>query len=97
MDGETVLPPAPADCDGGLTAKTCPVLCDPLDWSPPGSSVHGISQARILEWIAISFSGDVPNPGIEPALAGRFFTAEPVKYEIRQSKMQGVDGAGYKM
>ena len=40
--------------------------CDPLDCSPPGSSVHGILQARILEWAAIPFSEDLPNPGIEP-------------------------------
>ena len=40
--------------------------CDPMDCSLPGSSVHGILQARILEWFAISFSGDLPNPGIEP-------------------------------
>ena len=33
-----------------------PTLCDPMDCSPLGSSVHGISQARILEWVAISFS-----------------------------------------
>ena len=48
--------------------------------SHSGSSVHGISQARILEWVAISFSRGSPNPGIKPlspALAGRFFTAEP--------------------
>ena len=38
-----------------------------MDCSPPGSSVHGISQARILEWVAISFSRDLPNPGIEPS------------------------------
>ena len=35
---------------------SCPTLCDPMDCSPPGSSVHGIFQARILEWVAISFS-----------------------------------------
>ena len=35
---------------------SCPTLCDPMDSSPPGSSVHGILQARILEWVAISFS-----------------------------------------
>ena len=40
--------------------------CNPVDCSPPGSSVHGILQARILEWVAISFSGDLLNPGIEP-------------------------------
>ena len=41
-------------------------LCDPVDCSPPGSSVHGILQARILEWVAIPFSRDLPDPGIEP-------------------------------
>ena len=39
-----------------LVAQSCPTLCDPMDCSPPGSSVHGILQARILEWVAISFS-----------------------------------------
>ena len=41
-----------------VTAKSlqsCPTLCDPIDSSPPGSSVHGIFQARTLEWVAISF------------------------------------------
>ena len=38
-------------------------LCDPLDYSPPGSSVRGLFQARILEWAAISFSGDLPTQG----------------------------------
>ena len=44
---------------------------NPMDCSPPGASVHKILQARILEWIAISFSGDLSDPGIElgsPAL-----------------------------
>ena len=36
--------------------QLCPILCDPIHGSPPGSSVHGISQARVLEWVAISFS-----------------------------------------
>ena len=39
--------------------------CDPMDWSSPGSSVHGVFQARILGWLAISFSRRSPNPGIE--------------------------------
>ena len=37
-------------------AQSCPTLCDPVDCSLPGSSVHGILQARIQEWVAISFS-----------------------------------------
>ena len=39
---------------GGLVAKLCPTHCDPMNCSPPGSSVHGISQARIPGWVAIS-------------------------------------------
>ena len=39
-----------------LVAQSCPTLCDPMDCSPPGSSVHGIFQARILKWAAIPFS-----------------------------------------
>ena len=39
-----------------LVTQSCPTLCDPLDCSPPGSSVHGILQARILEWVTIFFS-----------------------------------------
>ena len=37
-------------------AQSCPTLCDPMDCSPPGSSVHGVFQARVLEWGAIAFS-----------------------------------------
>ena len=37
--------------------QSCPTLCDPIDGSPPGSSIHGILQARVLEWGAIAFSG----------------------------------------
>ena len=60
--------------------QSCPTLCDPIDGSPPGSFVHGILQARILEWLAISSPGDLPDPGIKPEfpeLAGRFFITEP--------------------
>ena len=47
-------------------AKSCSALCDPMDCSPPGSSVHRIFQARILEWVAVSFSTDLPHPGMKP-------------------------------
>ena len=53
---------------------------DLMDSSPPGSPIHGISQARMLEWVAISSPGDLPKPGIEtvsPALAGGFLITEP--------------------
>ena len=42
--------------------QSCPTLCDPMDCSPPGSSVHEIFQARILEWVAISSSGGSSRP-----------------------------------
>ena len=65
---------------GCSVTQSCPTLCEIMGWSPPGSSVHDISQARILEWVAFPFPGDLPNPGIEPAslmspaLADGFFT-----------------------
>ena len=44
-------------CSGdSLVTKVCLTLCDPMDCSPPGSCVHRVFQARILEWVAISFS-----------------------------------------
>ena len=43
-------------------AQSCPTLCDPTDCSPPGSSVHGIFRAGILEWVAISFSRGSSRP-----------------------------------
>ena len=42
------------------------ILCDPMDCSPPGASVHGISQARIPEWLACPLPRDLPDPGTEP-------------------------------
>ena len=39
-----------------LVTQSCPTLCNPMDWNPPDSSVHGILQARILDWVAVSFS-----------------------------------------
>ena len=44
-------------------AGSCPTLCDPMDYSLPGSSIHGIFQARLLEWVAISFSRGSSHPG----------------------------------
>ena len=61
-----------------LFADLCAIHCDAMDYNPPGSSVHRISQARKLE--QLPSPGDPPNPGIKttfPALAGGFYTTEP--------------------
>ena len=63
-----------------LAAKSCPSLWDPMDCSPPGSSVHGISQTRILEWVAISYSRGSSQPrdwNYVSCIGRRFFTTEP--------------------
>ena len=41
--------------------QSCPTLCDPMDYSLPGSSIHGVFQARVLEWVAIAFSLELKN------------------------------------
>ena len=60
-----------------LVTQSCPTLCNPTDCSSPGSSVHEIFQARILEWVAISFSRGSSQPRDQTwvsCIAGRFFT-----------------------
>ena len=52
--------------EGAKSLQSCPTLCNTMDYSPPGYSAPGILQARILEWVAVSSSRDLPNPGIEP-------------------------------
>ena len=70
-------------------AQSCLTLCDPVDCSSPGSSVHGVLQARKLEWVAISFStGDLLDPGIEPrspALQTDTLTSEPQEDNLKYS------------
>ena len=63
-----------------LVAQLCPTLYYPTDCSPPGSSAHGFLQARILEWVAVSFSRGSPDPGIKPgfpALEADCLPSEP--------------------
>ena len=65
-----------------LVIQLCPSLCDLMDCNQPGSSVHGISQARILEWVAISFSRGASWPRDRTwvsCIAGRFFTARATR------------------
>ena len=67
--------------------KSCLTLCDPVDCSPPGSSVHGISQSRILQWVATSFCRVSFRPRdwiCISCIAGGFFTAEPPGKPKRQ-------------
>ena len=67
-------------CVHSKSLQSCPTLYEPMDCGPPGSSAHGILQARTLEWAAMPSSRGLPNPGIElrsslsPAVAGRVFT-----------------------
>ena len=68
-------------CMHDKSLQLCLILCDPIEYSQPGLSVHGILEARILEWDAMSSPpGDLPDLIIKPqtltspALAGRFFT-----------------------
>ena len=74
-------PPHSMGLSGGLgvvlVAQSCPTLRDPVDCSPPGSSVHVILQARILEWVAILFSRGFSRPRDRTCISyvtGRFFT-----------------------
>ena len=53
---------------GGVGAQSCPSLCSPMDWSPAGSSVHGIFQAEYWSSLPFPAPGDLPNPGIKPHL-----------------------------
>ena len=68
---------------GSLAAQSSATPCNPMDCSPPESSVHGLLQTRILEWVTFSLPGDLPDPRVKsvsplsPALAGRFFTTGP--------------------
>ena len=48
--------PFPSPMRESEVAQSCPTLCDPMDYSLPGSSIHGILQARVLEWVSIAFS-----------------------------------------
>ena len=72
-------------CVRAKSLQSCPTLCNPMDSSLPGYPVHGILQARILEWVVMPSSRDLPNSGIKPlslmsaALAGGFFTTSTTR------------------
>jgi len=63
-----------------LVALSCPTLCNPMDCNLPGSSAHGVLQARILEWVAIPFSrgfSQLRDQTWVSCIVSRYFTAEP--------------------
>ena len=76
----------------GEVTQSCPTLCDPMDYSLQGSSVHGIYQARILEWVAISFSRGSSQPrdwAWVSCTAGRLLTGW-VRREVQKSESDSV-------
>ena len=79
-----------------LVAQSCLTLCSPTDCSLPGSSVHRISQTRILEQVVISYFGNVPNPGIghmslaSPALTKSGFFITNATWEAWNAAKQSV-------
>ena len=80
----TILPKIFLPCDQKWVkvAQSCLTLCDPMDYSPPCSSVHGILQARILEWVAIPFSRGSSQPRGQTQVsctAGKVFTVWAIR------------------
>ena len=72
-----------------LVAQSYLILCDPMDCSPPGSSVLGILQARILEWVAIPLSRGSSRPRDQTwvsCIAGRFFTICATREALTQNE-----------
>ena len=67
-------------------AQSCPTLSDPMDCSPPGPSVHGIFQARVLEWGAIAFSSEVPQSC--PTLATPWTVAHQAPQSMEFSRQE---------
>ena len=77
-----------------LISQSCLTLCNPLDCSLPGSSVHGILQARILEWVAISFSRGSSQPRNRSWVSrntGRFFTIWATRHLRLQQNVTQAD------
>ena len=83
-------------CVHAKSLQSCPTLSDPMDCSPPGSSVHGILQARILEWIAMPFSRgssrsrDRTCTSCDYFIVGGLFTAEPPRMPLAYSIHSGL-------
>ena len=71
MDKDDVVYPQHIQMEGTALCsitRSCPTLCNPMDCSPPGSSVYGVLQARILEWVHSLLQGLFPTQGLNPGL-----------------------------
>ena len=76
-----------------IVGLSCTTLCDPMDCSLPGVSIHGIFHSGILEWVAIPSKGDLPNPGTEPgspALGTDSLLFEPPGKQLLSNKTQAI-------
>ena len=82
------LTPSLTRCKNVSVTQSCLTVCDPMNYSPPGSSVRGILQARTLEWVAISFSRGFSCPGIEPRSPALQADSLPSEPRVLQYKMQ---------
>ena len=69
-------------------AQSCPTLSDPIDVSPPGSSIHGIFQARVLEWGAIAFSALYVSPHV---IYFKILSPKKLKSSFSKSKIEIVN------
>ena len=84
-----------------LVTQLCSTLCNPMDCSPPGSSVHGIFQARILSGLPCPSPGDLSNPGIEPGSpelqADSLLTEPPGKLQNHTNKCEAMYHCGFNL
>ena len=93
-----VLFSAAAAAAAAKSLQSCPTLCDPIDGSLPGSSVHRIFQARVLEWDAIAFSGAIlcywPMKQFQKCGSSRFFLQNYLCVSMQEGQTVKLDGFG---
>ena len=70
--------------------QSCPTLCDPIDGSPPGSPIHGILQARTLEWVAISFSNAMKVKSQSEVAQSCLPLSDPMDWSLPGSSVHGI-------
>ena len=81
-------------CCSCLVAQSCPTLCNPIDYSPPDPSIHGILQARTLEWVAISFSKSNYRRKESEVIQSCLTLCDPMDCSLPGSSIHGIFQAG---